>query len=129
MLRIDAGHIGEVRKSCQWVYAANMAPALKGSDHLEFILDNRLYRTTTTKQLEDLYEEVAPDAPDYHFVTKSQIEDGTAPKDELLLPAGNHNTIAKRLGVPELSSEVERAVWQVENALRKADEEQKQKQQ
>ncbi len=48
--------------------------------------------------------------------------DGTAPKEILILPAGNHNVIAKTLGVPELSSEVERAVWQVGNALRKEEE-------
>ena len=44
----------------------------------------------------------------------------------MVLPAGNHNVIAKTLGVPELSSEVERAVWQIGRALRK-EEEQEQK--
>jgi hypothetical protein len=79
--------------------------------------------------LEDLYEKVAPDAPDFSFVTKNQLLDGTAPKDELILPPGHHNLIAKTLNVPELSSEVERAVWQVDNALRKEkEEEQKQAQ-
>jgi hypothetical protein len=92
---------------------------LKGSDHLEFILDNRLYRPVSSQPLEDLYEKVAPDAPDYSFVTRSQVLDGSAPKETLILPSGNHNLIAKTLEAHELSSEVERAVWQVENALRK----------
>lgn len=95
---------------------------MKGSDHLEFICDNRLYRPVSNEQLEDLYEQVAPDAPDYHYVTRSQLLDGTAPKETLVLPAGNHNVIAKTLGVPELSSEVERAVWQIGRALRKEEE-------
>lgn len=86
-------------------------------------MDNRLYRPVSTEQLEDLYEQVAPDAPDYHYVTRSQLLDGSAPKETLVLPAGNHNIIAKTLEVPELSSEVERAVWQIGNALRKEDEE------
>ena len=95
---------------------------MKGSDYLEFICDNRLYRPVSTEQLEDLYEQVAPDAPDYHYVTRSQVLDGSAPKETLVLPAGNHNIIAKTLGVPELSSEVERAVWQIGKALRKEEE-------
>jgi hypothetical protein len=103
---------------------ANAILALKGSDHLEFILDNRLYRPVSVEALEDLYEKVAPEAPDYTFVTTSQVRDGTAPKETLILPPGNHNLIAKTLEVPELSSEVERAVWQVERALRKEEEQQ-----
>ena len=89
-------------------------------------MDNRLYQPVSTEQLEDLYEQVAPDAPDYHYVTRSQVLDNSAPKETLVLPAGNHNVIAKTLGVPELSSEVERAVWQIGRALRK-EEEQEQK--
>lgn len=92
---------------------------MKGSDHLEFILDNRLYRPLSSQKLEDLYEDVAPDAPDYKFVTKTQIDHGSVAKETLILPSGHHNSIAKAVSVPELSSEVERAVWQVENALRK----------
>lgn len=100
--------------------SSNSCVALRGSDHLEFILDNRLYRPLSTEPLEDLYEKVAPDAPDFTFVTATQIEEGTAPKETLILPPGHHNQIAKILSVPELSSEVERAVWQVERAFRKA---------
>jgi hypothetical protein len=92
---------------------------LKGSDHLEFLLDHRLYRPLSTEPLEDLYEKVAPHAPDFTFVTAREVEEGTAPKETLILPPGHHNQIAKILSVPELSSEVERAVWQVDNALRK----------
>ena len=123
MLHIVAGRIGEVPQSQSLtVFIANDVAALKGSDHLEFILENRLYRPVSTKQLEDLYEQIAPDAPDYNFVTRSQLLDGSAAKETLILPSGNHNVIAKTLGVAELSSEVERAVWQVENALRKEKE-------
>ena len=122
-LHIVAGHIGEVlQHPLVERTPADMSQALKGSDHLEFILDNRLYRPVSTEQLEDLYEKVAPDSPDYTYVTRAQVLDGSAAKETLILPSGNHNLIAKTLGVPELSSEVERAVWQVENALRKEEQ-------
>ena len=60
---------------------------------------------------------MAPHSPDFHFVTASQIEDGTAPPDQLILTADSHDLVAKTLGVPELSGEIERAVWQVERQL------------
>ena len=38
------------------------------------------------------------------------------------MTAGSHIKVAKVLEAPELSGEVERAVWQVEKQLRKEDE-------
>ncbi|RVX75751.1 hypothetical protein B0A52_00107 [Exophiala mesophila] len=91
--------------------------ALKGSDHLDFILDHRLIKPQSPDHIEELYQQVAPHSPDFHFVTASQIEDGTAPPDQLILTADSHDLVAKTLGVPELSGEIERAVWQVERQL------------
>ncbi|KAG9787996.1 hypothetical protein ABEF93_003992 [Exophiala dermatitidis] len=87
--------------------------ALKGSDHLDFILDNRLYKLTSSPEIEELYEQVAPDAPDFTFVTRLQVLDGSAPPEQILLPSGSHSLVAKVTGVPELSNEVERALWQI----------------
>ncbi|EXJ89288.1 hypothetical protein A1O3_02354 [Capronia epimyces CBS 606.96] len=87
--------------------------ALKGSDHLDFILDHRLYRLLSTPEIEDLYEQIAPDAPDFTFVTRIQVLDGSAPPEQILLPLGSHSLVAKVTGVPELSNEVERALWQI----------------
>ena len=56
-------------------------------------------------------------------MTRSQVLDGSAAKEEVILTAGSHTQISKALQVPELSGEVERAVWQVENALKKAETE------
>lgn len=72
--------------------------------------------------MEDLYDEVAPDAPDFNFVTAAQIRDNTAPKEKLILTSNIHTKISKRLQVPELSGEIERAVWQVSQALRKEEQ-------
>jgi hypothetical protein len=91
---------------------------LKGSDHLDFILDNRLFRVRSTREVEDLFEDIAPDSPDFHFVTRSQILDGSAPPEQLILTRNTHNKIAKALGVPELGGEVERAIWQVTRQMR-----------
>jgi len=88
--------------------------ALKGSDHLDFILDHRLYRPISPPEVEDLYEQVAPDAPDFKFVTRTQVLDDSVPPEQIILPADSHDLVAKVTGVPELSGEVERAVWQIQ---------------
>jgi hypothetical protein len=93
--------------------------ALKGSDHLDFILDNRLYRPVSPPEIEDMYEEIAPNAPDFTFVTQSQVLDKTAPPEEIILPAECHDRVATVTQVPELSGEVERAVWQIQRQFKK----------
>lgn len=97
--------------------------ALKGSDHLEHILNNRLFQPISTKVIEDLYEEEAPDTPDFTFVTASQVEEGSLPREKLILTAQSHITVSKALEVPELSGEIERAVWQIENQFKKEQKE------
>lgn len=117
MLHTDAGLIGEVRSlklGIQWLTDA----ALRGSEHLEFIVEHRLFRLNSPKQMEDLYDKIAPDL-DYSFVTRNQILEGKLPPEQVILTEGSHVQMAKTLQVPELSGEVERAVWQVETALKK----------
>ncbi len=92
---------------------------MKGSDHLDFILDNRLYRPISPPEIEDMYEQVAPDAPDFTFVTKNQVLDGSAPPEQIILPGECHNLVAQVTGVPELSGEVERAVWQIQRQFQR----------
>jgi hypothetical protein len=55
-------------------------------------------------------------------VTAAQAEDKSIPKERLIMTAGSHNRVAKVLQAPELSGEVERAVWQVEHQLKKEDQ-------
>lgn len=105
-------------------------PALKGSDHLDFIIDHRLFNPVSTPEIEALYDRIAPGMQDsFEFVTRSQLEEGNIKKERLILTAGAHVDISKTLEVPELSGEVERAVWQVEQASIKAEKEQEQKRQ
>ena len=99
---------------------------MKGSDHLDFILDHRLYELKSTEKVEELIETIAPDAPDFHFVTRTQVLEGSAPAEQLILTMDSHNKVAKTLEVPELSGEVERAVWQVSRQLREQQQQQEQ---
>lgn len=99
--------------------------ALRGSDHLDFMLDHRILRFISTPEVEKIYKTVAPDLQhSYRFVTKNQVLDGDDPKEHLLLTTGSHTIISQDLQVPELSGEVERAVLQVQTSIRKQEEEQ-----
>lgn len=63
----------------------------------------------------------------FNFVTRSQIEEGSAKRERPILPMGSHSEVSKALEVPELSGEVERALWQVEQASIKAEKEQEER--
>lgn len=94
--------------------------ALKGSDHLDFILDHRLYKLQSTKEMEDIYQQIAPKLlHSFVFVTRTQLDEGSAPEEKMILDEGSHTVVAKSLEVPALATEVERAVWQVHQALEK----------
>ncbi|RMZ90815.1 hypothetical protein DV736_g1958, partial [Chaetothyriales sp. CBS 134916] len=97
--------------------------ALRGSDHLEHLLTHRLYRPVSTEAVEDLYDRIAPDAPDFHFVPTAQAKDPLLPKEKLILTPECHGEVSKVLDVPELSGEVDRAVWQIRTQLKKQEDE------
>lgn len=70
--------------------------------------------------MEAVYRKAAPDRLNsYTFVTRSQIDEGVDPEEHMLLTPTSHTLVAKSLGVPELSGEIERAVRQVQNSLEK----------
>jgi hypothetical protein len=99
--------------------------ALKGSDHLDFMLDHRILRFVSTPKIESIYKTVAPNLQNsYHFVTRNQVLDGEDPREELLLTTDSHSMVSKTLHVPELSGEIERAVKQVTTSMKKQEEEQ-----
>ena len=94
--------------------------ALKGSDHLDFILDHRMVHIKSSPELETLYDKVAPGMHDsFAFVTAEQVEEGSDPEEKALLQASSHVEVAEFTGVPELSGEIERAMWQVEQKRKK----------
>lgn len=76
--------------------------------------------------MEGIYESHVSDSRDvFTFVTAAEVEQGEALPERKLLSAGVHTEIAKTLQVPELSGEVERAVWQVNQGLKKEQQGQK----
>jgi hypothetical protein len=99
--------------------------ALKGSDHLDFLVDSRLLKPTSTGQIESIYNKTVPNLLNsFTFVTRSQVLEGTDPEESLLLQPGSHKLVARSLEVPELAAEVERAVRQVKESLeRQAEQE------
>lgn len=100
--------------------------ALKGSDHLDLLVDHRLFTPMSTPQIETLYEQVAPKLSNsFTFVTRSQVLEGTDPEEKMLLQPGVHKLIAESLEVPELAIEVERAVRQVKESLDRETEHQR----
>jgi len=69
-------------------------------------------------EVEDVYREIAPDLQDsFTFVTQTQVLEKTAPEERMVLTSSSHTKIAMVTGVPELSGEIERAVWQVQRSL------------
>lgn len=74
----------------------------------------------STVETEDIYRKTAPHLLNsYSFITPSQLAENLEPEEELLLTASSHSMVAQSLGVPELSGEIERAVWQVQRQLEK----------
>lgn len=99
--------------------------ALKGSDHLDFMLDHRILHFISTPEMENIYRTVGPSRQkSYDFVTRNQVLDGEDPKEQLLLTAGSHSMVSETLQVPELSGEVERAVKQVTASMASKEERQ-----
>lgn len=88
--------------------------ALSGSKHLEFLLEKKLITANPSKILDDLYStgKQSFDAGSGSSSDSEQLE------EKMLLHKSNGKRIAEALGIPELDVELDRAVWQVEKALK-----------
>jgi nitrogen-specific signal transduction histidine kinase len=68
--------------------------------------------------MEQIYLKTAPKLQNsFTYVTRSQVMEGADPEEQMLLPGSSHKLVAQTLKVPELATEVERAIHQVEAAL------------
>ncbi|OPB38322.1 hypothetical protein A0O28_0014270 [Trichoderma guizhouense] len=90
--------------------------AINGGKHVQWLLQNNLLHLAPSKELDQLY-----------------TKDGQAPADE---PAGKEQMLitqkqiqdfSETLDLPAVEIELERAIWQVERALGKEDEQQTEK--
>jgi len=92
--------------------------ALKGSQHLEYLVKNNLITPTSTPELSKIYAKSKEQAK-YVVVPQTQAEKETLthPEERMLLDHSSSQVVARSLMVPELAAEVERAVTQVQNAM------------
>ena len=68
--------------------------------------------------MEQIYLKTAPKLQNsFTYVTRSQVMEGADPEEQMLLPGSSHKLVAQTLKVPELATEVERAIRQVETTL------------
>ena len=91
---------------------------MSGSKHLEFLLEKKLIMPKPSKILDELYS-----TGQQPFDAKSVSSLGNASssmqgEERMLLHKSNGKRIAEALGIPELDVELDRAVWQVEKALK-----------
>ncbi|KAF2187954.1 hypothetical protein K469DRAFT_704235 [Zopfia rhizophila CBS 207.26] len=106
--------------------------ALTGSKHLEFLLQNQLPTPNPSSELDEVYtaglmyptrklSRAAPrptreQAEEIARVVEQQTNGGT--EDVMVLQRWNGKLIAERFKLPDMEVEIERAVEQVENAIK-----------
>ena len=93
--------------------------AFSGSKHIQFLLENKLIQPTPSKTLSELYastntKSVQDNAAENEGSETSESKD----EEAMVLTKASAKIIADTLEVPELEVELDRAIWQVETALR-----------
>ena len=114
--------------------------ALSGSKHLEFILQSKLLKSVPSSELDEVYtaglmypsREISRNAPvpsreqaeDISNIIEERTNDGSkdGSKDVMVLQRWNGKLIAERFRLPEMEVEIERAVEQVEQAIKGREE-------
>jgi hypothetical protein len=86
---------------------------LAGSKHVEFLVNKQLITRKPSTILDELYSK--GNQPFQSNITGK--EPGTEPAEKMVLHKSNCKPIATALGVPELETELDRAIWQVEKVL------------
>lgn len=92
--------------------------AIAGGKHVSWLIERQLLQPSPSKILDELYETGAPTAP----ATLESPE-----KERMLLTQKQVRSFAQTLEIPALSMELERALWQVEEAIGKENEDAAQK--
>lgn len=100
-----------------------------GAQHLQFIVENKLYTAKPSTKLDELYTRIntpanSSDSPSASsIVAKIHERIANGEEDVLVLTKDGGKEIAEALGVGELGIELERAVEQVEKIVLKKDQE------
>ena len=108
--------------------------AIGGGKHLQFLLQNKLLSLAPSSVLDQIYldtrlprlppaePQTVPIADDY--ATQQPKPDGEEPEAPLFQKEAPKQ-LAEALEVPEVELELERALWQVETAIKTAKEKEK----
>jgi len=103
--------------------------AIAGGKHIQFLLQNRLLTLSPSPILDDVYatqkqplsSSAGPTTePDTDGVESVKSRDLPHPEGEaMLLSQANGKKMTQALDLPQLEVELERAIWQVEKAIKK----------
>ncbi|KAI1395691.1 mitochondrial K+-H+ exchange-related-domain-containing protein [Hypoxylon fuscum] len=108
--------------------------ALAGGRHLKFLCDRNFLSLAPSPILDTIYSPLLPSSPASTEPVadpekaKSSIDGGSDiskgdQEERMLLSHDNGRQLVRALEIPELEVELERAIWQVETAIRKKKEE------
>ncbi|KAH9897240.1 mitochondrial K+-H+ exchange-related-domain-containing protein [Xylariomycetidae sp. FL2044] len=106
--------------------------AFTGGKHLQFLVANNLLSIAPSKVLDSIYPALLPSSSSA-AASAAKPDDppsSTTPpleEEKMLLSQENGRQLVKALDVPELEVELERAIWQVQEAIRKEQEEKAEK--
>lgn len=98
-------------------------PALSGSKHLQFLVENNLLNPIPSPEIERVYEGAVTTLgakADLEKTTSStaSVEEIEEKDEKILLNLSDGKELAKILNAPELVVEVERAVMQISKKLK-----------
>ncbi|QPG94927.1 hypothetical protein C2857_007343 [Epichloe festucae Fl1] len=95
--------------------------AIAGGKHIQWLVDKKLLRPTASTALDTLYSQASTPLPQTQAHKNPGSGSGSEPKELLLLTQAQVRTCSEKLNLPALEIELERAIWQVEQAIEKDD--------
>lgn len=89
--------------------------AILGGKHIQWLIQNRLVQESPSDTLDELYKSTA-----------LPLDESKETPEKMILSEKQAESFSKKLDMPALAIELERAIWQVEQAQKTATEEKQQ---
>ncbi|KAG6287583.1 hypothetical protein E4U46_004002 [Claviceps purpurea] len=95
--------------------------AIAGAKHIQFLVSKKLLRPTASPVLDALYSQVGAQQKTQTPTSSDPSSSSSSPtsQETLLLSQAQVRSFSEKLDVPALEIELERAIWQVEQAIGK----------
>ncbi|KAG6099198.1 hypothetical protein E4U30_006984 [Claviceps sp. LM220 group G6] len=95
--------------------------AIAGAKHIQFLVSKKLLRPTASPVLDALYSQTGAQQKTQAPTPSDPSSSGSSPtsQETLLLTQSQVRSFSEKLDVPALEIELERAIWQVEQAIGK----------